>query len=242
MNESEKKTVKRNLLTSALCLIMLLLMLLSSTLAWFTDSKHNVNTMVAGKISISQTETDAQGNPFVGTNFVMMPNAPITKNVTVTNDGNQPAYVRTLFAFEDSEDGSVLAMLTTAGQNIVIPGVNAAGNKAQFTVIKDGKTTLFTVGYYLHTTALSHEDDQDDITVLNSITLKGEATNAWQTAVGDYYELIVLSQASQVAGLGDDAGVALDTAFDVISGASCAKWFALVLNGTVNGTTITVNP
>ena len=116
------------------------------------------------------------------------------------------------------------------------------GKEHAVLVIKDGKTTLFTVGYYLHTTALSHEDDQDDITVLNSITLKGEATNAWQTAVGDYYELIVLSQASQVAGLGDDAGVALDTAFDVISGASCAKWFALVLNGTVNGTTITVNP
>ena len=240
MNESEKKTVKRNLLTSALCLIMLLLMLLSSTLAWFTDSKHNVNTMVAGKISISQTETDAQGNPFVGTNFVMMPNVPITKNVTVTNEGNQPAYVRTLFAFEDSNDVDILPLLILEGgeSEIEIPGVTNGEEKIQFTVIKDGKTTLFTVGYYLH---LGQLEVGGSINPLQSIMLTGRAGNEWQTAVGDYYELIVLSQASQVAGLGDDAGVALDTAFDVISGASCAKWFALVLNGTVSGTTITVN-
>lgn len=236
--------MKRQLIISSLCLVLLLVMMLSTTLAWFTDSKANVNTMVAGKISIAQTETDKDGNPFVGSNFTMMPSVEIIKKVTVENTGNQPAYVRTLFAFEDSADGKVLEMLTTAGKTIEFPA-----NKVQFTVTRGTDVTTYTVGYYVHPTALSHEDDKDDITVLNSITLNGAATNEWQTAVGDDYELFVLSQASQVSGL-DNLGVngaespaaALDKAFAPITGDWCATWFAKVLGGTATGNAITINP
>ena len=254
MNQSERKTMKHNLLTSALCLVLLMVMMLSTTLAWFTDTQSNVNTMVAGKISIEQTETDKDGNTFVGTNFIMMPAVEIVKNVTVENTGNQPAYVRTLFAFEDKAyidengvDRTVVDMLTAKtpdGVSIVIP---TGTDKVQFTVTRnvDGEnvTASYTVGYYVHPIALSHEDDKDDITVLNSITLKGEADNEWQIAVDDDYELIVLSQASQVSGLGDDAKVALNTAFAPITGDWCAAWFARVLGGTANGNAITIaNP
>jgi hypothetical protein len=212
-------------------------MLMATTLAWFTDREYNVNTMVAGKISIEQTETDKDGNPFVNGHFVMMPSETVVKNVTVKNTGNQDCYVRTLFAFEDSADGKVLSMLTTAGGAIVIPGVtDTTVPKVQFTVTKDGKATLFTVGYYVHATALA---ENEKINPLSGITLSAAAENAWHEAVGSHYELFALSQATQTAGLGNDAAVALDTAFKPISAAECATWFNVVLQTTeYQGSTI----
>ena len=225
--------MKRQLFTSVLCVVLLLVMLMATTLAWFTDREYNVNTMVAGKISIEQKEySDAAHTvEFVNNEFVMMPSQTVVKEVVVTNTGNQPCYVRTLFAFEDIADGEVLDMLSTTGATITFP-TDASDNKIQFTVTKDGETTIFTVGCYVHPDKLSHEGNEDNITVLKSITLSAAAENAWHEAVGDYYEVFVLSQATQTAGLGTDAAVALDTAFKPISAADCAVWFAAVLNGT----------
>lgn len=232
MNRCERKTMKRNLLTSALCLMLLLLMLLSSTLAWFTDSKGNVNVMTAGKIGIDQVETFEQKT-------YIMPNVPITKNVVVKNTGNQAAYVRTLFAFEDSEDGMVLSNLILTKPDsvqIVIPGVtDTTTAKVQFTVTKDGVTTLYTVGYYIHEAALAVEGANSSINPLQSITLNPAATNAWHETVGATYEVIVLSQATQVAGMdGLTAAQALNTAFNPIDSANCAVWFDVVLNDTAD--------
>lgn len=239
--------MKRQLIISTLCLVLLMVMMLSTTLAWFTDNKANVNTMVAGKISIEQKEYSdaAHTTEFENNKFVMMPSQTVIKEVVVTNTGNQPAYVRTLFAFEDSADGKVLEMLSTAGKTIEFPT-----NKVQFTVTKGDKQTLYTVGYYVHPEKLSHEDDKDDITVLKSIKLADAADNSWQIAVGDDYELFVLTQAAQTAGLDklgkngvESPAAALDKAFAPITSENCAKWFAQVLGGTVSGTVITLtNP
>lgn len=241
--------MKKKLILSSLCLVLLLIMMLSTTLAWFTDSKANVNTMVAGKISISQEETFVQDT-------VIMPNVPITKNVVVTNTGNLPCYVRTLFAFEDKtytdKNGvqqTVLGMLTATTPSGVVIDIPTGADKVQFTVTKtvggNQETTTYTVGYYVHPQKLPHEDEdnRDVITVLNSITLNSEADNEWQIAVGDKYELFVLSQATQVDGLSQlGADGALNTAFAPITGDWCAKWFAEVLNGTASGNEITITP
>ena len=233
MNESEKKTVKRNLLTSALCLIMLLLMLLSSTLAWFTDSKHNVNTMVAGKISISQEETDKDGRPFQNDVFYMMPSQTVVKTVTVKNDGNQPCYVRTLFAFEDSTATKVVEKLTITGKDgqIVIPGVTDTAAKIQFTY----NGTLYTVGYCVYNGQLA---ENGTFVPLVSVGLAEDTGNDWTDAVAGKYELLVLSQACQVAGLdnlgengAESPSAALDKAFYAIDAAHCEIWFTSILNG-----------
>ena len=222
--------MKRQLFTSVLCVVLLLVMLMATTLAWFTDREYNVNTMVAGKISIEQKEySDAAHTvEFVNNEFVMMPSQTVVKEVVVTNTGNQPCYVRTLFAFEDSNTVDVLKLITV-DSGIVIDGITNSNPKVQFTVTKGDKTTIFTVGYYVHATAL---EKNAKINPLSNITLSAAAENAWHEAVGDYYEVFVLSQATQTAGLGTDAAVALDTAFKPISAADCAVWFAAVLNGT----------
>ena len=231
--------MKKKLITSTLCLVLLLIMMLSTTLAWFTDTKGSVNTMVAGRISIEQTEVDKNGNPFVGSSFTMMPSVEIVKKVTVENTGNQDCYLRTLFAFEDSADGMVLSMLETTGKTIVIPGVSVGHEtetKVQFSVTEGSETVLYTVGYYIHPDALPFADNAenalvDDVIVLESIKLKGEAKNAWHEAVKTHYDLLVLSQATQVAGLEGGAASALDTAFGPVNSTNASAWFASVLAG-----------
>lgn len=236
MNESEKKTVKRNLFTSALCLALLLIMLLSSTLAWFTDSKHNVNTMVAGKISIEQKEYSDTNHTteFENNKFVMMPSQTVVKEVVVTNTGNQPCYVRTLFAFEDSEATKVVEKLTITGKDgqIVIPGVtDTTVAKIQFTY----NGTLYTVGYCIYNGQLA---ENGTFVPLVSVGLAEDTGNDWTDAVAGKYELLVLSQACQVAGLdnlgengAESPAAALDKAFYAVDAAHCKTWFTSILNG-----------
>ena len=124
MNESAKQPIKSKLLISALCLILLLVMMLSTTLAWFTDSTSATNTMVAGRISIDMECED-------WTNLVMMPGLKYSTNVVVTNTGNQACYVRTLFAFEDSNTEDILKLIKT-NNNIEIPGITNSEAKIQY--------------------------------------------------------------------------------------------------------------
>lgn len=217
--------MKKQLFASVACFALLVVMFLGSTIAWFTDTQSNVNTMVAGKIEIQQTEV-------FDTTTVLLPAVQVTKDVTVKNTGNQACYIRTLFAFEDSEDGYMLQMLQTAGAPIIIPGVTAGyeeQEKVRFTVTHNGEETLFTVGYYVHDSAL---DVGGEIHPLTSVAVSESAQNAWTEAVGTRYELIVLSQASQIAGLGDDPATALNTAFHPITGEHCVTWFGYVLAHT----------
>ena len=222
--------MKKQLISSVACFVLLILMFVGSSIAWFTDTADSVNTMVAGKISIDQTEE------FDGTQ-ILLPSMTITKKVTVKNTGNQPAYVRTLFAFEDSADGKVLEMISTQGATIVIPGVTTgtADQKVQFRVtVTDANgnetTTLYTVGYYEYPTKLGVGES---FVSMESFKLSERAGNDWQNAIGDKYEIIVLSQATQVTGMeGLSVEAALTQAFDVISSASCVTWFTYVLENT----------
>lgn len=224
--------MKKKLISSVVCFALLVVMFIGSSIAWFTDTAASVNTMVAGKISIKQTENFEQES-------WMLPSDVIIKEVTVTNDGNQPAYVRTLFAFEDAEytdeqgqDLTVLDMVITQcvdNLQITIPGVNAPGEKVQFTATLGTEVTTFTVGYLVHPAALAVGDVFSNLT---AVTLDARADNAWQEAVNGKYDLIVLSQACQTIGLGDDPAVALDTAFAAVSaetGDKVALWFGYVL-------------
>lgn len=219
--------MKRQLFTSVLCVVLLVIMLMATTLAWFTDQTYNVNTMVAGKISIEQKEYSDAGHTveFENNKFVMMPSQTVVKEVVVTNTGNQDCYVRTLFAFEDSNTVDVLKLITV-DSGIVIDGITNTNPKVQFTVTKDGKTTLFTVGYYVHATALA---ENEKINPLSGITLSAAAENAWHEAVGNHYEVFVLSQATQTAGLSTVPMEALNAAFNPISSDKCATWFGNML-------------
>ena len=215
------KNMKKQLACSVLCLALLLIMMLGTTVAWFSDSASTNNTMVVGKISIEQTVQNETNQP------VMMPTVKVDKAITVTNKGNQPCYARTLIAFEDKllADGKTMVEYLDLGARIEIPGVNNPYDKVQFTAA-DG--TVYTVGYYIHETALTTEEGGKSYTCLNSITLQAEAPNEWHEAAGTEYQILVLSQAVQTAGLPTNAAQALDQVFGGIS-ANAENWFSLQL-------------
>ncbi len=216
------KNMKKQLACSVLCLALLLIMMLGTTVAWFSDSASNVNTMVVGKISITQTVQDAQ--------VVVMPTVVIDRTVTVTNDGNQPAYARTLFAFEDNaiagDSKSMLDYMNLGDANITFP-VDAQGEKIQFSV----NGTTYTVGYYLHGELVAGAT----YTCLNTVKLDETAPSAWQEAsVDGQYSILVLSQAVQTAGLTGGAASALNTVFGEVNATNVGKWFTEVLNAQAN--------
>ena len=214
------KNMKKQLACSVLCLALLLIMMLSTTVAWFSDSAYTSNTMVVGKISITQTVVDTQ--------VVMMPTVSHDRTATITNDGNQPAYVRTVFAFEDVDATAsdnvidcLVSYLNISGAAIEIPGITSRDEKIQFTA--NGVT--YTVGYYTHGLLAAG----DSYTCLNAVQLDETAPNEWNEAAGAQYEILVLSQAVQVEGLGNDPVDALDTVFGNIP-EKAATWFNAVLN------------
>ena len=217
------KNMKKQLACSVLCLALLLIMMLSTTVAWFTDTAAANNTMVVGKISITQTVVDTQ--------YTVMPTVEIPRLITVKNDGNQPAYVRTLIAFEDTaiagDSKSMLDYMILGDDNITFP-VDEDGNKIQFS---DNGTT-YTVGYYLHGELAANVS----YTCLNTIELDATAPSAWQEAsVDGQYTILVLSQAVQSVGFEDGAAAALDNTNVFGSVADNAEtWFKAILNAQVN--------
>lgn len=225
------KNMKKQLACSVLCLALLLIMMLSTTVAWFTDDVANVNTMVVGKISIEQKEYNDKlhTTEFENDKYVMMPSQTVIKEVVVSNNGNQPAYVRTVFAFEDKSvpgtDKTLVDYLILGDQNVTFP-VDAQGNKIRFTI---GEVT-YVVASYVHTSELAATGDASTYTCLKDITLDNLAPNGWQEAAGTHYEILVLSQAVQTAGMTNGAAKALDDVFGVIDATNANTWFTAVLN------------
>jgi len=112
--------MKKKITLVATSVLLVAAMVIGGTLAYFTDTDGAKNVMTVGDVDIIQNETDSAGNPFVdgqylrpvtGNDSVAAEKAEygnvmkdgqnwIDKIVTVTNDGSEDAYVRTLIAFQ----------------------------------------------------------------------------------------------------------------------------------------------
>lgn len=152
----------------------------------------------------------------------------VDKIVTVKNTGKSPAYVRTLFAFEDTDDMSakVHYMFNDAngnGELIYFP--SNGDDYLQFTA-GDGAT--YTVGYYVYDAALAAGEVSEPS--LLQIFFDKSATNEDVAKAGDTYEIYVLSQAVQSEGF-DNADDALNEAFGEITydkDDMVKEWFAAI--------------
>lgn len=105
-----KKNTKKKVFTLMLVIMLLSIAIVGGSLAWFTAEDQVTNTFTVGSIKIQQNEWDQYGSPFQQ-DQVMMPvvnmNNPsadqnyIHKVVTVSNTGDNPAYVRTFIAVDN---------------------------------------------------------------------------------------------------------------------------------------------
>ena len=230
----------------SLCLVVCLLATaIGGTLAYFTDTDADKNVMTMGNVDIEQIEQERgpEGvlQPYTpnqtllpmggydweevtvnGDSISVLANA-LDKIVTVKNNGNSDAYVRTIVALEagktEDEAKSMwyknLAVTDNADDTQVI-----RDNKDLFVQIGD---SWFAIVVYTYCDAIAA--GTESVPSLTSVGLYPETTKEDVANLGGDYEVLVVSQAVQASDMGDDAGAALDKAFGDVDATNVAEWF-----------------
>lgn len=240
--------MKKKIISLCVVVALLAIMVVGGTLAYFTDTDADVNTMTTGNVKIDQEEwEDPEHEDPWENDEEIIPDVPVDKFVTVENEGSQDAYVRTLIAFEDTWDiGSevylgFMCKDELVDEYFVIP-TNDVDNWLQFKATVTGADgivdeAIYTVGVYNYGGQVVASGTT--VESLCQVKLQPTATNEWsEYAAGAYnevgvgtYDVLVLSQATQTGSF-DDAADALDTSFGEItmdSDAQVAEWFQAVL-------------
>lgn len=158
----------------------------------------------------------------------------IDKFVSVTNVGSEPAYVRTILAFETNkiyEAGTNTPYNTgdAHSEYLLVNGnfdyLYNSGNEDSkpidaVTITINGVTYRLAVCVY--PAALAPEERST--TSLRQIALSSAAGNEIVDLFGETYDILVLSQATQTAGFAS-AEEALDEAFGEVNATTAEAWF-----------------
>ena len=278
--------MKKKILSLCLVMALAAVAVVGGTLAYFTDTDSAKNVMTTGDVSIIQNEKErnedgelvdfTDGKPLypavgdnngdgkldvpyddAGNKMFSNDRNVVDKIITVTNNGTNDAYVRTLIAFEIPEAPADFAGATLTKQDengdvvaTYVDVVNVA--PYLFTVMKEGATAgksytlpqeangdyviievdnvayLVTEYYYKNDSKLTPSEESHQSLV--QIYLSSEATNedaALVVGADGNYNILAVSQGVQTMGF-NDAKTALDTAFGEVNAENCAEWFATV--------------
>ena len=189
MNNNQKAT-KRALLTSAMALVMCVVMLVGTTFAWFTDTAStNVNKIVSGNLKVDIIEENSD-NHIEKLNF--------TKKVDTPTDGStaadilwEPGCRYLTVGFRIANKGN-LALKWKAEIN----KDNIVDGKAAPTA-KDGKSLLDVIDFYVVTST----DENADAVAIENFTgnlAKGAKSGVYyikgvmQTTAGNDYQDLTL--------------------------------------------------
>lgn len=247
--------MKKKIVAACMVVALASVAVAGGTLAYFTGEDSAINTMAIGDVSIVQNEQqfDANGGlePFEdGKKFYpMVDNREdgdpvkvdgyfnenmanvIDKIVTVTNTGSEPAYVRTIVAFEtvrSYEEGSSTDFVDLHNEYF---GVNS-----DLTYLNEyitlGETT-YVLAVKTYDAALPSGETTEPS--LRQLFLAPTADNEATEWFGNEYDILVLSQGVQTAGFvdkndnGTAADEALNAAFGEVNAANAQAWFAAIL-------------
>lgn len=180
--------MKKKLFALGLVLALGATMVVSGSLAWFTDTDETVNTFTMGGVEIKQIETDEDGSPFTH-NQPLLPvisnNTPtddpnfVHKIVTVKNVGTSKAYVQTYIAVPAALDNGLLKWDVNLDDNhwkavdgnLNVDGVQPVGT-ADYDLDGNGSKEANALNVYLYryTAALGTDDiDNTTTTLLNGV-------------------------------------------------------------------------
>ena len=244
----------------ALCLIVCLLAtaVVGGTLAYFTDTDDATNVMALGNVSIEQNEEQltnegalepfeqnkdlfpmvdnrVTGDPAIVDGYFngKMANV-IDKIVTVTNDGSEDAYVRTILAFETAKEYKEgTSEVLRDGKTIFDTYIGTLGDFELLnrdTVVINGVEYVLAVCVYENALAAGEKSAPS----LKQFFLSPEADNETTVLFGGEYTILALSQATQTAGFedvngdGSAAAEALDRSFgdlETIPAETIIEWF-----------------
>ena len=232
----------------SLCLVVCLLATaIGGTLAYFTDTEAVKNVMTMGNVDIEQIEQErspAGGlQPYTqnqtllpmggydweevivnGDSFMVYANEnALDKIVTVKNNGNSAAYVRTIVALEAGKSKDEAKSMWY--KNLAVSD-NSDGTQVicedndLFVKIGD---TWFIIVVYTYGDAIAA--GTESVPSLTGVGLYPETTKEDVANLEGDYEVLVVSQAVQASDMGDDAGAALDLAFGDVNATNVAEWF-----------------
>ena len=232
----------------SLCLVVCLLATaIGGTLAYFTDTEAVKNVMTMGNVDIEQIEQErspAGGLQPYTQNQTLLPMGgydweevnvngdsisvladALDKIVTVKNNGNSAAYVRTIVALEagksEDEAKSMWYNNLAVSDNSDADGTQViCEDNNLFVQIGD---TWFAIVVYTYGDAIAA--GTESVPSLTGVGLYPETTQKDVANLEGDYEVLVVSQAVQASGMGDDAGAALDEAFGDVDATNVAEWF-----------------
>ena len=230
----------------SLCLVVCLLATaIGGTLAYFTDTEAVKNVMTMGNVDIEQIEQErspAGGLQPYTQNQTLLPMGGydweevnvngdrisvladgLDKIVTVKNNGNSAAYVRTIVALEagKSEDEAKSMWYKNLAVSDNSDGTQVIGEDNNlFVQIGD---SWFAIVVYTYGDAIAA--GTESVPSLTGVGLYPETTQEDVANLEGDYEVLVVSQAVQASDMGDDAGAALDKAFGDVDATNVTKWF-----------------
>lgn len=245
--------MKKKLVAFMLVISMLAIAIVGGTLAYFTDTDAAKNVMTMGKVDIEQIEQERDedgalqeftqdkmllpmgGDPAWAADLVTVNGDSfkvfdsenvIDKIITVNNNGNTAAYVRTIVALEAGKTAE-------EAKNLWYNYIALTDNSDGKTIIDEDNDLFVKIGetYYIivvYTYADALEAGAKSGASMTGVALYKEATKETIANLGDTYEVLALSQAVQAFDMGDDAGAALDKAFGDVNEANVAGWFASI--------------
>lgn len=232
----------KRILAMAVSVALIAVMAIGGTVAYFTDTDEIINVMDVGNINIRQDEKEREADNTLGdfeNDELLMPSSyfangekpegepfgsmelwpnstgAIDKLVNVVNEGESPAYVRTIFAFENSND--------VDGRGLIIKRVNENVTDGEWKDL-DLDVTIDGQEYrlYSYTYAKPLEKDATAPYSLMQFAMAGEAGNDDSTAIDGEYRILAFTQAVQSENMGSITGTntgvaaataALDAAF-----------------------------
>ena len=242
--------MKKKIVALMLVISMLAIALISGTLAYFTDTEAAKNVMTMGNVDIEQIEQErspdgvlqpyTQGQILLpmggatawaeeevtvnGDSFkVFASENALDKIVTVKNNGNSAAYVRTIVALEagKSEDEAKSMWYNNLAVSDNSDGTQVIGEDNNlFVQIGD---SWFAIVVYTYCDAIAA--GTESVPSLTGVGLYPETTKEDVANLEGDYEVLVVSQAVQASDMGDDAGAALDKAFGDVDATNVAEWF-----------------
>ena len=96
---------KKSILMAAIAVMLVAVLVVGGTLAYFTDTKSATNTFTVGDVKITLDESnvkDPNGNRVTSNEYTgMLPGIQYKKDPVVTNIGNNDAYVRAVVTIEN---------------------------------------------------------------------------------------------------------------------------------------------
>lgn len=208
---------------SVVLVVALVAIAAMGTLAYFTDTAYDVNIMTVGNLDITQTEVVDKDTPMVPmTNEAGM--ELDNKVVTITNNSNVPAYVRTIVAYEhtdlngDKNYNDGIAWKIHAEYNGELTYTTFT-NELDYLQIGDKVYSIAIIGN-------KQLEKNGEVVTLKGVWFDMSTTSEEIAMIGTDYDILVLSQGVQVEGFESDSDAAFDAAFGEVTPANVQKWFA----------------